>query len=134
MDWKILLSHWQWFVFGAFCLVTLIQLFYYLFFYIRLAFYKSTNKFQSQTHAVSVIICARDEAHNLENNLPAILNQHYNTTHEVVLINDNSFDDTKFFLEELSRIFKKLKAINLSVREGEKIVMENVWAVLKEVL
>jgi glycosyltransferase involved in cell wall biosynthesis len=114
MDLSILTSHWQLIVFGALCLVTLIQLFYYLFFFLRLAIFKSKDKFQSQTHAVSVIICARDEAHNLENNLPAILSQNYTTTHEVVLINDNSFDDTKFFVEELGKIFKKLKAINLT--------------------
>jgi glycosyltransferase involved in cell wall biosynthesis len=114
MDFKSLLTHWWILPFAGFCLVTLIQLFYYLIFFIRLAFYKSKDKAKSQTQPVSVIICARDEAHNLENNLPAILGQTYPTTHEVVLVNDNSFDDTKFFTEELSKIFKKLNAINLT--------------------
>jgi glycosyltransferase involved in cell wall biosynthesis len=114
MDWRLLLSHWRVYIFVAFCLVTLVQLFYYLFFFLRVALYKSKDKFQSQTQPVSVIVCARDEAHNLENNLPALLTQTYTTTHEVVLVNDNSFDDTKFFAEELSRIFKKLNAINLT--------------------
>lgn len=93
---------------------TLAQLFYYLFFYLRLVFFKSKDKFQSQTHAVSVVICARDEAHNLELNLPPILTQTYPTTHEVVVVNDNSFDDTKYFLEELQKVFKQVNAINLS--------------------
>jgi len=101
-------------IFVLFCLATLIQLFYYGYFFLRLAFYKSKDRFQSQTQPVSVIVCARDEAHNLENNLPAILTQSYTTTHEIVLVNDNSFDDTKFFTEELSKIFKKLNAINLT--------------------
>ena len=41
-------------------------------------------------HPISVVICARDEAHNLMNNLPGVLVHEYNTTHEVVLVNDNS--------------------------------------------
>ena len=114
MDLRTILTHWWIWLFTLFCLVTLIQIFYYLYFFARLVFYKSKDKFQSQTQPVSVIICARDEAHNLENNLPAILSQSYTTTHEVVLVNDNSFDDTKFFTEELAKIFKQLNAINLT--------------------
>ncbi len=113
MDWRILLSNWRLWIFVAFCLVTLIQLFYYLYFFVRLIKYKSQDKTLSQTQPVSVIVCARDEAHNLELNLPAILTQTYRTTHEVVLINDNSTDDTKFFTEELGRIFKQLNTVNL---------------------
>lgn len=114
MDLRSLLTHWWLWLFVAFCIVTLIQLFYYFNFFIRLALYKSKDKPQSQTQPVSVIICARDEAHNLEHNLPAILAQSYATTHEVVLVNDNSFDDTKFFTEELAKIYRKLNPINLS--------------------
>jgi glycosyltransferase involved in cell wall biosynthesis len=94
--------------------MALIQIFYYLFFFIRVAFFKSKDKFQSQTHPVSVVICTRDEAHNLELNMPGILTQTYPTTHEVVVVNDNSFDDTKYFLEELQKVFKHLNAITLT--------------------
>jgi glycosyltransferase involved in cell wall biosynthesis len=107
-------THGPLWVFIAFCLVTAGQLFYLLYFFIRLAFFKSKDKFQSQTHAVSVIVCARDEAHNLEKNLPPVLTQQYRTTHEVVLVNDNSFDDTKFFAEELGKLFKHLNTVNLT--------------------
>ena len=84
------LSHWQTLLFAGFCLVTFIQVFYYLFFFARLAFYKSKPKTISQTHPVSVIICARDEAANLAKNLPGALVQKYSTTHEVIVVNDNS--------------------------------------------
>ena len=90
-----------------------LQIFYYLFFFLRVALFKTKDKFQSQTHPVSVIICARDEAHNLENKLPGVLTQRYNTSHEVVVVNDNSFDDTKYFLEELQKVFKHLNPITL---------------------
>ena len=77
-------------IFYIFCSVVAIQLFYYLYFFIRLAFYKETIPSEQMEHAVSVVICARDEAENLANNLPGVLVQQYNTTHEVVLVNDNS--------------------------------------------
>jgi len=100
-------------VFYAFCLVTLIQLFYYLFFFIRLALYKAKPKPVSQTHPVSVVICARDEAANLAKNLPGALVQQYRTTHEVIVIDDNSFDDTKYLLEEFRKMYKQLHIVQL---------------------
>lgn len=100
-------------LFYAFCLVTLIQLFYYLFFFVRFAFYKPKKKAVSQTHPVSVIICARDEAANLAKNLPGSLVQQYNTTHEVIVVDDNSFDDTKYLLEEFQKMYRQLQVVEL---------------------
>lgn len=114
MNWNDILHQWPFYIFLALCLTLLIQLLYNLYFFLRFLVYKSKDKFQSQTHPVSVIICARDEAHNLEQNLPPILTQQYPTTHEVMVVNDNSFDDTKFFLEELERMFRHLKPVNLT--------------------
>ena len=101
-------------IFYSFCLVAGIQFFYYLFFFSRLAFYKPAAKTTSQTHPVSVVICARDEAANLAKNLPGALVQHYRTTHEVIVINDNSFDESKYILEEYRRSFKQLKVVELT--------------------
>jgi glycosyltransferase involved in cell wall biosynthesis len=105
-------------LFYVFCLVTLIQLFYYLFFFIRLAVYnpKTTPMAigsTSQTHPVSVIICARDEAANLAKNLPGALVQKYRTTHEVIVVDDNSFDDTKYLLEEYQKTYRQLQVVQL---------------------
>jgi glycosyltransferase involved in cell wall biosynthesis len=115
MDWQnFIRTHgpeWAFFILVG---VGVIQLFYYLFFFLRVALFKSKDKFQSQTHPVSVVICTRDEAHNLEGNMPGILAQKYPTTHEVVVVNDNSFDDTKYFLEELQKVFKHLNPITLT--------------------
>ena len=95
------------------CIITAIQLFYYLFFFSRLAFHKPTRKNVSQTHPVSVIICARDEAANLAKNLPGALVQKYATTHEVIVINDNSFDESKYILDEYRKTFKQLNIVEL---------------------
>jgi glycosyltransferase involved in cell wall biosynthesis len=105
--------HWWQAIFYSFCLATALQVFYYLFFFSRLAFYKTKTKNISQTHPVSVIICARDEAANLAKYLPGALVQKYNTTHEVIVINDNSFDESKYILEEYQRTFKHLQLVEL---------------------
>ncbi|MEP7166254.1 MAG: glycosyltransferase [Ferruginibacter sp.] len=111
---KLLLLHWQLILFIVFCSVTFIQLFYYLFFFCRLSFYKEKAKTNSRTNAVSVIICARDEAENLAKNLPGSLVQEYKTTHEVIVVNDNSFDESKYILEEFKRTFKQLQIVELT--------------------
>jgi cellulose synthase/poly-beta-1,6-N-acetylglucosamine synthase-like glycosyltransferase len=99
---------------GIFICVIAIQLFYYLFFFLRLAIYKKPTKKVHVEHPISVVVCARDEAHNLVNNLPGVLVQQYSTTHEIVLVNDNSEDETKYLLEEFKKSFKNLNIVALT--------------------
>jgi glycosyltransferase involved in cell wall biosynthesis len=99
---------------GSFIGIIALQLFYYLYFFLRLAIYKKPEKAIHMEHPISVVICARDEAANLANNLPGVLVQQYNTTHEVVLVNDNSEDETKYLLEEFKKSFKNLNPVLLS--------------------
>jgi len=113
MNWTLLKDHLWEIVFYVFCLIALIQLFYYGFFYSRVAFYKQKSRQQSQQHPVSVIICARDEDENIARNLPGVLVQKYATTHEVIVVNDNSVDDSKYILEELQKTFKFLQIVDL---------------------
>lgn len=110
----MILTHWREIIFGIFCLVTLIQVIYYLGFFSRLAFYKPTPKPHNEQRPVSVIICARDEADNIVKNLPGVLVQSYPTSHEVIMVNDNSSDDTKYLLEELRKTFKNLTPLQLN--------------------
>ena len=107
-------KYWREAIFAAFCLVTFIQVIYYAGVFGRLAFFKSKPKQQNQQQPVSVVICARDEADNIVNNLPGVLVQDYRTSHEVVLVNDNSFDDTRYLVEELKKTFKNLVLVELS--------------------
>jgi glycosyltransferase involved in cell wall biosynthesis len=99
--------------FIVFCLITLVQLFYYGWFFRRLAWYSVPEKQQSQQHPVSVIICARDEAARLVTHLPGALVQTYPSTHEVIVVNHNSQDDTRFLLDEFKKTFKGLHIVNL---------------------
>ena len=105
---------WKLTIFVCFCAILAIQLFYYLYFFRRLAFYKQPAKAASQEYPVSVIVCARDEAHNIAKNLPGILVQQYKTTHELIVVNDNSTDETKYLLDEFKKTFKNLNPIRLT--------------------
>ncbi len=109
----MILKYWREIIFGMFCLVTFIQICYYTGFFSRLAFYKPKPKLHNEQRPVSVIICARDEADNIVKNLPGVLVQSYRTSHEVILVNDNSSDDTKYLLDELRKTFKNLIPLQL---------------------
>src|SRR5258707_10900199 len=104
---------WSEIFFIVFCLITLIQLFYYGWFFRRLAFFTPAEKEHSQQHPVSVIICARDEAAKLITHLPGALVQTYASTEEVIVVNHNSQDDTRFLLDEFKKTFKGLHIVNL---------------------
>jgi glycosyltransferase involved in cell wall biosynthesis len=106
--------YWGEIAFYSFITVTFIQLFYYGWFFSRTAFYKVKTKTQTQQHPVSVIICARDEDENLARNLPGVLVQKYRSTSEVVVVNDNSVDDSKYILQELKKTFKSLNVVELT--------------------
>lgn len=67
---------------------------------------------------VSVIICARNEAANLQKNLPAILSQRYENEagkrmYEVIVVNDASTDDTAKVLDELGRANASLQVVTI---------------------
>jgi glycosyltransferase involved in cell wall biosynthesis len=104
---------WREILFIVFCLITLVQLGYYAWFFWRLAFFSLHPRDKSQQHPVSVIICARDEAAKLVTNLPGALVQSYPSTHEVIVVNHNSQDETRFLLDEFKKTFKGLHIVNL---------------------
>ncbi len=115
-----MMIHWWQAVFYSFCLVTFIQLFYYLYFFLRLAFHTIKTETALQAYPVSVVICARDEAANLVKNLPGVLNQNYITAYEVIVVNDNSFDESKYILKEFQSTFKQLQIVEVK-QEAQSI-------------
>ncbi|MEO8583895.1 MAG: glycosyltransferase, partial [Flavitalea sp.] len=100
-------------LFYLLCFVTLVQLTFHWFFFRRVSFFKSKDKEKSQQHPVSVVVCARDEAANLARNLPGVLVQDYSSTHQVIVVNHNSQDETRFLLDEFKKTFKDLHIVNL---------------------
>ena len=101
-------------LFYVFCTVIAIQVFYYLYFFSRLAMYTIPGKEVTNEHPISVVICARDEAENLARNLPGVLVQEYKSSHEVVLVNDNSTDEGRYVIEEFQKSFKNINHIQLT--------------------
>ena len=107
MNLNQLLLYWHDIIFISLCSVAFIQIFYFLYFFRRLNAYKAKSATFFENQSISVIICARDESVNLSKNLPASLQQQYAGTHEVIVVNDNSFDDSKYLLEEFQEKFKQ---------------------------
>lgn len=62
---------------------------------------------------ISVIISARNEARNLAENLPYILQQNY-PDYEVVVINDCSTDNSDIVLQDIQREFSHLKIVTVT--------------------
>ncbi|MDB4534682.1 glycosyltransferase [Vicingaceae bacterium] len=88
-----------------------VQLFYYGFFFSRLAFFKA-REVDAEPIPVSVIICAKNERDNLLEFLPDYLTQDY-PKFEVIVVNDNSVDDTNDVLRAFALQYKALKIVNV---------------------
>lgn len=97
-------------------IIILFQILYYLIVYGRVAFFKenklTTDEKQKYTPSVSVVMCVKDDAYNLEKKLPIILEQEY-PNFEVVVVNDASKDETEYVLRVLQEIYPNLNVVNL---------------------
>ena len=107
--------------FVVFCVVAGIQVLYYLILFRRLAVYKAASVDTNNNKPISVIICARDEADNLVKNMPGVLVQEYPLKHEIILVNDNSTDHTKYVVEEFQKAFDTLQHLELK-QEAKMII------------
>lgn len=66
---------------------------------------------------VSVIICAKNEAENLQQFIPSILNQNY-PNFEIILINDASTDNTLDVMEDFVSEDKRVTLVNVVNNEA----------------
>lgn len=98
-------------IFYSFIAVVSIQVIYYTFLFGRFAFKKPTIP-KTQSIPISVIICAKNEAKNIEHFLPSILNQDY-PNFEIVLINDSSTDETLNIMKRFALKHKNIKIVNV---------------------
>ena len=100
----------------SFIFVVFFQVILYIFFSGRFAFLKQKNK-SAKNIPVSVIICAKNEAENLQRFLPFILNQDY-PKFEIVLINDASNDDTLEVMETFAKANSHIKIVDVKNNEA----------------
>ncbi len=112
-------------VFGIFVVALLIQLWYYLGIFSRLAFYKKKD-LAANTPPTSIIICARNEDDNLVEFLPRIFEQEY-PEFEVVVVNDCSFDNSEDILKEFAQKHDNLKIVTIkeddTYSHGKKVAL-----------
>ena len=99
-------------VFILFAITAAIQLFYYLYFYLRVHLFRPEET-KSGKELVSVIICARNEAENLSKFLPSVLEQDY-PSYEVIVVNDCSEDSSDDVLGQLLLKYPHLKISNVN--------------------
>lgn len=98
---------------AIFALIILIQLLFYWFIFARLAFFKPDKSITTENlPPISVVIAARNEYYNLNNNLTSVLEQDY-PDYEVVVVNHASDDDTDLLLKEFKLKYPHLKVITI---------------------
>lgn len=121
-------SEWEFYVLIVFLFTFLIQLTYYFIFKkcIKNARKQISAKVEKY-NPVSVIICAKNEAENLKNNLPYILEQEY-PDFEVIVVNDCSQDNTEEVLINLMKKYKNLRYTN--IHEDKKFTHTKKLAIL----
>lgn len=96
--------------------ISLINLSFYFGFF-SLVFHKRKPTARQEPLPISVIICAKNEARNLEKFLPAILTQDH-PNFEVVVINDASVDDTLAVIEGFKKRDGRVKLVNVRNNEA----------------
>lgn len=89
---------------------------YYLLFS-KFAFATSTEKLPKKKYPVSVLICAKNEAENLLENIPLILSQEY-PSFELILINDASSDNTLSVMKQFAKSDPRIKLVNVKNNEA----------------
>lgn len=105
----------QWIIISIFLVSFCIQISYY----IRsiLFFTKEKEKvFPSSAEAVSIIICVKNEAPYLEENLPGFLDQNY-PNFEVIVVDDGSEDETETLLLRFRKQYSHLRKTKIPLDE-----------------
>lgn len=110
---------------GAVLFCFAIQLYFSLFVHLKLLTVRVEDIPESTQNPLSVIICARNEAENLERFLALILEQDY-PDFEVIVVNDRSWDATGEVLKAFSLQYKNLKIVKVS--DGEKFIAGKKFA------
>jgi len=99
-------------IFCIFASAAAIQLFYYFFFYLSV-YLNRPSGLKKSGQPVSIIICARNEAENLQNFLPSILEQDY-PDFEVIVVNDCSEDNSYDILGKYLTQYPRLRISNVN--------------------
>lgn len=101
------------YVFGT---VVLINCAYYILFS-KFSFLKISEKTASEKYPVSLIVCAKNEAENLQKHIPLWQNQNH-SNFEIILINDASIDETLDVMEAFAEKDSRIQIVNVVNNEA----------------
>lgn len=97
--------------------ITLIQFIYYIGIFGKFSFLKSTTSNKAKLVPVSVIVCAKNEAENVQKFIPFLLEQNH-PHYEVVLIDDASSDETRELFEAFAKQDSRIKLVKVDNNEA----------------
>jgi biofilm PGA synthesis N-glycosyltransferase PgaC len=106
-------------IISLFGICAILQIAYWLILFSRLAFFKERAKPFGDLPPISIVICAYNEANNLKKYLPEILQQDY-PSFEVLVVNDDSNDNSSEVLEGFKQQYSHLSILSLSYPNGKK--------------
>jgi cellulose synthase/poly-beta-1,6-N-acetylglucosamine synthase-like glycosyltransferase len=112
-------------LFIVFSFAAFIQLIYVLFIHGKLSFFNPSKQVVStEFPPVTILISARNEADNIYENLPTILDQDY-PEFEVIVINHQSIDESHYILNAYAHQYKNLRVIEIErsqhLKSGKKL-------------
>ena len=101
----------DWAMLGVLIGAFLAQVIYILTVYVRIPLWKPKPKTET-LEGVSVVVCAKNEERNLRELIPLLMEQNY-PTFQVVVVDDNSWDDTQDTLKAFQVSYPNLHCIHL---------------------
>lgn len=112
-------------LFLLFAFMVFINLLYTFMIYGRLAFFKERSTLSDeQLPPVSIIMAARNESDNLYENIPYLLQQNY-PEYELIIINNQSIDDSAYLLNAFTQQFENIRVIEVNksqhIKPGKKL-------------
>lgn len=92
---------------AVFLFITLIQVIYLVWMWRNS--YKKSSVTKKVANHVSIIICAKNEAQNLKEHIPHWCTQRFDGLYEVIIINDQSTDDSVKIIQQFQQKYPHLK-------------------------
>jgi glycosyltransferase involved in cell wall biosynthesis len=103
--------------FYIFIFIVIVQFVYYILLFGKFSFGENQSQKTEKPIPVSVIVCAKNEAQNITNNIPLLLEQNY-PNFEIVLIDDASHDETLDIFEAFEAQHKNIKLVKVENNEA----------------
>ena len=92
--------------------VILMQILYYTTLFFRFSFHKQKPLEPRKNLPITIVLVAKNDAHQILKTIPELLAQDY-PQFEVLVVNDNSNDETPQVIIDLQNRFSNLKLVNL---------------------